>query len=180
MKMRNVNPILNLTILSKSFSEVCLHSDDCVLNWLSLSVDRRKEDEKDSESDCENEDEKKHLPADDEKEGKNQIFDDFEDAKSEGSVDEFVDAVENLLTTDDDRWDARSDVHSVRSVSTAATIEPQVIHSKVKNYLNKRSKLLTRRRCLAKGEASAVTRKRNENRAVIREYTNASSVWEWC
>lgn len=145
---------------------------------------------------CKNEDENKHIHIDYEIKEQNVIdqgkevqnFDDFEDAKSGKSVDDFVDAVNNLSTTDDsivitgksesDRWDVLSNDYSSRSLSTSATIEPQVIHLKVKKSLNKRDKLLTRQRCLAKGEASAVTRKRNENRDLIKEYSNVFSAWE--
>lgn len=67
-----------------------------------------------------------------------------------------------------------SDFHSVRSVSTTSTIPPEVIRSRVKKALEKREKAVTRQRCLAKGEASAVTRKRRENRDTIKE---SSGIW---
>lgn len=70
-----------------------------------------------------------------------------------------------------------SDIFSLRSISTCSTIAPQVIHSRVKNVLKKRNDKIARRRCLAKGEASAVTRKRNENKNIIKEYTSCS-IWE--
>lgn len=68
----------------------------------------------------------------------------------------------------------KSDSHSVRSVSTTSTIPPEVIRSRVKKALEKREKAATRQRCLAKGEASAVTRKRRENRDTIKD---CSGIW---
>lgn len=68
------------------------------------------------------------------------------------------------------------DVHSVRSISTTSTIPPEVIRSRVKKALEKRDKAATRQRCLAKGEASAVTRKRRDNRDTINE---SNGIWGW-
>ena len=75
---------------------------------------------------------------------------------------------------DDVKSTTESDLHSIRSVSTTSTIPPEVIRSRVKAALEKRGKAATRQRCLAKGEASAVTRKRRENRETIKE---CNGIW---
>ncbi len=72
--------------------------------------------------------------------------------------------------------DGESDLRSFSSMSTTSTIPPEVIHSKVKKFLGKRDSKITRQRCVAKGEASAVIRKRKENKSIVKEYT--SSIWE--
>lgn len=70
--------------------------------------------------------------------------------------------------------DAETEIHSVRSVSTTSTIPPEVIQQRVKKTLEKRNRMATRQRCLAKGEASAVTRKRRENRNTIKD---SAGIW---
>ncbi|XP_012055936.1 PREDICTED: serine/threonine-protein kinase rio2 [Atta cephalotes] len=67
------------------------------------------------------------------------------------------------------------DTRSIRSVSTAATIAPDVIKKRTKLALDKRERSLAKR-ALAKGEASAVTRIRRDNRATIKESTG---IWGW-
>lgn len=62
-----------------------------------------------------------------------------------------------------------SDIHSVRSMSTATTIPPEVIRDRVKKSLEKRERAKVRRRNLAKGEASAVSRQRRENKDTIKD-----------
>ncbi|XP_050522329.1 serine/threonine-protein kinase RIO2 [Daktulosphaira vitifoliae] len=62
-----------------------------------------------------------------------------------------------------------SDIHSVRSVTTSTTIPPEVIRDKVKKALEKRDRVAVQRRRLAKGEASAVSRQRKENRDLIKD-----------
>lgn len=62
-----------------------------------------------------------------------------------------------------------SDIHSVRSMSTATTIPPEVIRDRVKKSLEKRERAIVRQRNLAKGEASAVNRQRRENKSVIKD-----------
>ncbi|XP_046400070.1 serine/threonine-protein kinase rio2 [Ischnura elegans] len=70
---------------------------------------------------------------------------------------------------------ARSDVFSLRSTSTCATIAPEVISSRVKKTLDKREKAAARRRkLLAKGEANATTRHRRDNAATIKE---SEGIW---
>ncbi|VVC43349.1 Serine/threonine-protein kinase Rio2,RIO kinase, conserved site,RIO kinase,RIO2 kinase winged helix domain [Cinara cedri] len=62
-----------------------------------------------------------------------------------------------------------SDIHSVRSMSTATTIPPEVIRDRVKKSLEKRERAAVRHRKLAKGEASAVNRQRRENKNTIKD-----------
>lgn len=69
-----------------------------------------------------------------------------------------------------------SDVRSVRSTTTASTIAPDVIKNKVKKALDHKQKCDDRKRCVVKGEASAVTRSRRENRANIKDSTG---IWGW-
>lgn len=68
------------------------------------------------------------------------------------------------------------DRQSIRSVSTTATISPDVIKRRTKLALEKRDKKNHSKRILVKGEASAVTRARRDNRAVIQESTG---IWGW-
>lgn len=64
-----------------------------------------------------------------------------------------------------------SDARSQRSYSTSAsTIAPSVISERIKKTLNFKEKQEQRKRCVAKGEASAVTRVRNENRDTCKQY----------
>ncbi|KYN02633.1 PREDICTED: serine/threonine-protein kinase RIO2 [Cyphomyrmex costatus] len=67
------------------------------------------------------------------------------------------------------------DTRSIRSVSTAATIAPDVIKKRTKIALDKRERSQAKR-ALVKGEASAVTRIRRDNRATIKESTG---IWGW-
>lgn len=69
-----------------------------------------------------------------------------------------------------------SNTYSIRSTSTAATIAPEVIHIRVKRALEKREKVATRKRTTVKGEASAVTRSRRENRDTIKQ---CDGIWSW-
>lgn len=91
--------------------------------------------------------------------------------------------VESLKISEKDRFDELDPISdsvsnfSYVSHSTTSTIAPEIIHSRVKKALTKRSSAIDRKRCLAKGEASAVARKRKENKDVIKEYLNPSSVW---
>ncbi|XP_015596389.1 serine/threonine-protein kinase rio2 [Cephus cinctus] len=72
--------------------------------------------------------------------------------------------------------DEFQDSLSVRSVSTAATIAPEVIKHRMRQTLEKREKKGQSRKILAKGEASATTRTRRENRDTIRQ---SSGIWGW-
>jgi len=62
-----------------------------------------------------------------------------------------------------------SDIHSVRSMTTASTIPPEVIRDRVKKSLEKKQRATVRHRNLAKGEASAVNRQRRENKDTIKD-----------
>lgn len=64
-----------------------------------------------------------------------------------------------------------SDARSQRSYSTSAsTIAPSIIQDRIKKTINVKEKREQRKRCVAKGEASAVTRTRNENRDTCKQY----------
>lgn len=67
------------------------------------------------------------------------------------------------------------DIESIRSVSTAATIAPEVIKKRVKIALDNREKKSQSKRKIVKGEASAVTRIRRENRATVKE--SLTGIW---
>lgn len=67
------------------------------------------------------------------------------------------------------------DTRSIRSVTTASTIPPNLIKKRTKLMLDKREKR-NRTRILVKGEASAVTRQRRDNRATIKEY-ESPGIW---
>lgn len=64
-----------------------------------------------------------------------------------------------------------SDTRSQRSYSTtASTIAPSVITDRIRKNIDKKEKMDIRKRCVAKGEASAVHRHRKENKDVVKEY----------
>lgn len=65
---------------------------------------------------------------------------------------------------------------SMVSRSTAATIAPEVIRDKIKKTFQKSDKMQNRRRIQAKGEASASTRARRENRDNIKQN---QGIWGW-
>uniref|UniRef100_A0A0C9RC64 Riok2 protein n=1 Tax=Fopius arisanus TaxID=64838 RepID=A0A0C9RC64_9HYME len=67
--------------------------------------------------------------------------------------------------------DLEYDSRSVRSTSTTATIPPEVIKARAKLALQKRNKKAQSRKILAKGEASATTRIRRDNRDNIQQST---------
>ena len=69
-----------------------------------------------------------------------------------------------------------NDKISIRSYSTASTIAPELIKMKTKLALHKREKKNSSRRALVKGEASATTRVRRENRDAIKQ---SSGIWGW-
>lgn len=63
------------------------------------------------------------------------------------------------------------EARSHRSYSTSAsTIAPSVVSDRVKRTLNVKEKREQRKKCVSKGEASAVTRVRNENRDTVKQY----------
>lgn len=64
-----------------------------------------------------------------------------------------------------------SDARSQRSYSTnASTIAPSVITDRVKQGITERQKRENKKRCVPKGEASAVRRMRIENRDVVKDF----------
>ncbi|XP_039758694.1 serine/threonine-protein kinase RIO2 [Pararge aegeria] len=71
---------------------------------------------------------------------------------------------------------ALSDVRSMRSYTSASTIAPEVVKQQVKKNLEVREKKMARKHAIAKGEASAVTRERRDNRETIRE---SHGLWGW-
>lgn len=65
-----------------------------------------------------------------------------------------------------------SDARSQRSYSTtASTIAPTVITDRIKKTLEEREKREHKKRCVPKGEASAVRRMRIENRDVVKDFS---------
>lgn len=76
---------------------------------------------------------------------------------------------------EDEEMQVYDDTRSIRSISTAATIAPDVIKKRTKLALDKRERSQAKR-ALVKGEASAVTRVRRDNRATIKESTG---IWGW-
>lgn len=68
------------------------------------------------------------------------------------------------------------DTQSIRSVSTVTTIAPDEIKKRTRLVLDKLAKKSQPKRVTAKGEASAVTRVRRDNRATIKESTG---IWGW-
>lgn len=63
------------------------------------------------------------------------------------------------------------EARSHRSYSTSAsTIAPSVVSDRVKRTLNVKEKREQRKKCVSKGEASAVTRVRNDNRDTVKQY----------
>ncbi|PSN35369.1 Serine/threonine-protein kinase RIO2 [Blattella germanica] len=75
-----------------------------------------------------------------------------------------------------ERMQINSGTYSIRSTSTAATIAPEEIQKRVKRSLEKREKAATRKRITVKGEASAITRSRRENRDTIKQ---SEGIWGW-
>ncbi|CAH2049046.1 unnamed protein product, partial [Iphiclides podalirius] len=71
---------------------------------------------------------------------------------------------------------ALSDVRSMRTYTSASTIAPEVVKQQVKKNLEDRQKRVERKKAIAKGEASAVTRQRRDNRETIRE---SHGLWGW-
>lgn len=71
---------------------------------------------------------------------------------------------------------ALSEVRSMRTYTSASTIAPEVVKQQVKKNLELRQKKMDRKRAIAKGEASAVTRSRRDNKETIRE---SHGLWGW-
>lgn len=71
---------------------------------------------------------------------------------------------------------ALSDVRSSRSYTSASTIAPEIVKQQVKKNLEAKQKRMERKKAIAKGEASAVTRQRRDNKETIRE---SHGLWGW-
>ncbi|XP_053611511.1 uncharacterized protein RIOK2 [Plodia interpunctella] len=71
---------------------------------------------------------------------------------------------------------ALSDVRSMRTYTSASTIAPEVVKSQVKKNLEVRQKKIERKKAVAKGEASAVTRLRRDNAETVRD---CRGLWGW-
>lgn len=104
---------------------------------------------------------------------------DDSDARSLSSNDLETDNVPELANVDPNSRMYRlkmvekllNDARSQRSYSTtASTIAPSVVTDRIKRNMDKREKMDMRKRCVAKGEASAVHRHRKENKDVVKEY----------
>lgn len=106
-------------------------------------------------------------------------------AIEENSDEEFEDAVEQLdkfkidETVDPNSREYRmqmvrkmlDDTRSMRSFSTtASTIAPSVIHDRIKGSISKREQHDQKKRCVPKGEASAVRRMRKTNHDIVKEH----------
>jgi RIO kinase 2 len=105
------------------------------------------------------------------------------EGKNQYSIDEIFDRIK--LKNEQDFLRSESDNESNDSFerfesgsirSTATTIHPDEIKSRVKKQMSGKQKRLERKKCVAKGEASAVTRVRRENNDTIRQ---SKGIWGW-
>lgn len=113
-----------------------------------------------------------------------QVTDDMDRVSDRGSVDNFSGAEgeegdDDLGNLDKNSREYRikmvqkllSDTRSQRSYSTtASTIAPAVIKGRVRRVLDERERREIRKRCVAKGEASATQRSRKNNAETVKEY----------
>lgn len=85
---------------------------------------------------------------------------------------------QTVLSTEDEAAFTKDyfDTRSMWSASTALTIAPHVIKRRMKVALDKRNRKSQPKKIVVKGEASAVTRTRRDNRATIKESTG---MWGW-
>lgn len=105
---------------------------------------------------------------------------------NEEEIPQLVDPTEEKLDSDLDKNSqkyrlamiekALSDVRSMRTYSSASTIAPEIVKQQVKKNLEMQRKKMERKKAIAKGEASAVTRQRRDNRETIRE---SHGLWGW-
>ncbi|EDW84849.1 uncharacterized protein Dwil_GK12926 [Drosophila willistoni] len=105
--------------------------------------------------------------------------DDDQDGKSISSNDLETDEIPELSTLDPNSRMYRlqmvkqmlNDAKSQRSYSTTtSTIAPSVITDRIRRNMDVREKREQRKRCVVKGEASAVHRHRKENKDVVKEF----------
>lgn len=121
---------------------------------------------------------------------------DNENTDLEKLQNEVSSALKELKVEDEDEKETEEDIHelpgrcmkqrldscmaesisgfSMCSRSTQATIAPEVIRNRVKKSFEKGDKMQVRRRVQAKGEASATTRQRRENRDTIKQ---SQGIW---
>lgn len=100
----------------------------------------------------------------------------FEGSKEKCTDDEAEDVVPELVRKDcsdeqsETTHDKNEDVRSVRtfSVTSCTTIAPEEIKARVKKQLTNRERAL-KKKIVVKGEASAVTRQRRENRETVKQ-----------
>ncbi|TMW48475.1 hypothetical protein DOY81_006438 [Sarcophaga bullata] len=117
--------------------------------------------------------------AEKEEASSNQANQDGSDALSLSSNDLETDNVPELVNVDPNSRMYRlkmvekilEEARSHRSYSTSAsTIAPSVVTDRIRRNMDKKEKIEIRKRCVAKGEASAVHRHRKENKDVVKEY----------
>ena len=117
--------------------------------------------------------------AEKEETSSNQPNQDDSDALSLSSNDLETDNVPELVNVDPNSRMYRlkmvekilEEARSHRSYSTSAsTIAPSVVTDRIRRNMDKKEKIDMRKRCVAKGEASAVHRHRKENKDVVKEY----------
>ncbi|XP_008555978.1 serine/threonine-protein kinase RIO2 [Microplitis demolitor] len=93
---------------------------------------------------------------------------------TDGNNEEQIERVDERRDFSDDDGESQFDNRSLWS--TASTIDPMVVKKRVKQSLLKREHRAQSRKILAKGEASATTRQRRENRNNIQQSTGGG-IW---
>lgn len=83
--------------------------------------------------------------------------------------------VDELSESMNDWSGIRTKSHGAASLASMSTIHPDVIKQRVKKGITKRQNMQATQRIRAKGDASAVTRKKRENKELIR----ADGIWGW-
>jgi len=160
---KEVEKSINLAEVNQNVAEYILKCTD--------AVDRDEDDERlDLESGVE---EIKQSPEKIEDEAEIEDDDEFKD--DVGNLRDFNSKFKPFRDNLTGNLD-NDDTKSVRSVSTtASTIHPDVVKARVKASLEKSKKKNQARRTIAKGEASAKTRDKRENKDVIS--TSRSAFW---
>ncbi|KAF5281093.1 hypothetical protein FQA39_LY17899 [Lamprigera yunnana] len=87
---------------------------------------------------------------------------------------EIKDTNDIINSYSDSQSDCDSDNIDMGSVRSSTTIAPEEIKNRVRKQLLQKEKKTQRKKCVAKGEASAVTRVRRENRDNIKE---SKDIW---
>lgn len=136
-----------------------------------LGIDKESEDEE--EEDVQNSDENNKEKC---------LVDLIEKESEKSSVDlifeqmklDDQDISRNDSDVESDDCFERFDTGSIRS--SATTIHPDEIKSRVRKQQMSKDRKMQRRKCVAKGEASAVTRVRRENNDTIK---HSKGLWGW-